>query len=84
MEWRVTYFVRAAEREPGGWLVKGEPGLGAPRVGDRFDWVLHQDDGVEERDALQVAEVGADWLRVTGGAELALRAEDILGGETER
>ncbi len=73
MEWRVTYFVRTAERAPGGWVVKGVAGLGPPRVGDCFDWVLHQDDGSEERDALQVAEVGADGLRLTGGAGLALR-----------
>jgi len=55
------------ERTAEGWAVQGEPGLGPPRVGDRFSWVLHRADGTEERDGLEVVELGAASLPLVGG-----------------
>jgi hypothetical protein len=41
VEWRITFFVRSAEKSPDGWVVHGEAGLGPPEVGDEFFFVQH-------------------------------------------
>ena len=84
MQWRITFFVRDAERTPDGWIVTGEAGLGPPKVGDEFSFVHHEVDRTEDRATLSITEAAPDRLRLMTDAAITLRDGDILGGETER
>jgi hypothetical protein len=84
VEWRITFFVKSAERTADGWIVTGETGLGPPQVGDEFSSVHHEDDHTEDLATLSIAEASHDRLRLTTLQSLTLRSGDILGGDTER
>lgn len=80
----VTFFVQSAERTETGWLVRGEPGRGAPRVGDHLTFVQHQEPPREDRTTLTVVEVDADSLVLLGGDDVVLGDGDILGTVADR
>lgn len=84
VEWRITYFVNRASRSQEGWEVEGEPGLGPPRVGDEFSFVLHQDTGKEDLVGLRVERFDGSSMLVSGKDEVEIRPGDIIGGEVER
>jgi hypothetical protein len=84
VEWRITFFVKDAERTADGWIVTGETGLGPAQVGDEFSFVHHEDDHTQDLATLSIAEAAQDRLRLTTAQSIALRCGDILGGEAER
>lgn len=81
MVWRITLFVADAERLPDGWRVRGEIGLGPPRVGDVFTFVHHQDVDAEHV-AFKVDAIAETEVLLTGSGDVEIRTGDILGGES--
>ena len=81
---QLSYFVTEAAFEHTGGRLRGEVGLGPIEVGDEFVVVHHQDDNTEEQSTLRVVVLGAGTMVISGGADVELRKDDILLGETHK